>query len=289
MVDLSIIVLSYNTCDLTKRCVESLIDSLELSHTVTYQIIVVDNASSDGSQEMIKRLPVEGIFLKKNIGYGKANNVALQEVKGKYTLYLNSDVMHENVNYADILAYMGKHKSIGAMTVKVMLDSQRIDPASHRGFPTVWRSFTYFAKLERAFGGIPVLNRLFGGYHATYEDLNQTHQIEAISGAFFLARTHVLHKLGGFDNDFFMYGEDLDLAYRIKELGYKIIYSPKYQVLHLKYQSGIKTENPTIRTEIKRHFYQSMWIFYEKHYIKKYPSFITKIVYATIKNRMQHV
>lgn len=289
MVDLSIIVLSYNTRDLTKRCVQSLIDSLELSQSVSYQIIVVDNASSDGSQEMIQELPVEAILLKKNIGYGKANNVALKEAKGKYTLYLNSDVIHENVNYAELLEYMGKHKSIGALTVKVMLDSNRIDPASHRGFPTVWRSFAYFAKLEKAFGNVPLLNRLFGGYHATYEDLNEIHQVEAISGAFFLARTHVLQKLNGFDDDFFMYGEDLDLAYRIKEMGYKIMYYPKYQVLHLKYQSGIKTENPVIRSEIKRHFYQSMWIFYEKHYTKKYPAFITKMVYAAIKSKMKQV
>lgn len=289
MVDLSIIVLSYNTRDLTKRCIDSLIDSLELSQPLTYQIIVVDNDSSDGSQEMIKSLPVESILLNKNIGYGKANNVALTEAKGKYILYLNSDVIHENVNYSEILSYMNKHKSIGALTVKVMLDSKRIDPASHRGFPTVWRSFTYFTNLEKLFGTVPLLNRLFGGYHATYEDLNEIHQIEAITGAFFLGRTHLLKKLEGFDEDFFMYGEDLDLAYRIKELGYKIMYYPRYHVLHLKYQSGIKTDNHVIRSEIKRHFYQSMWIFYEKHYIKKYPSFITKIVYTAIKSKMKQV
>ena len=285
MRDLSIIILSYNTKDITRRTIDSLLETLKKTK-LSYEVIVVDNNSTDGSQDMLLTYPrqiIRLLFLHKNVGFGKGNNKALALAKGKYILYLNSDVIHENVNYDTLISYMDTHTDIGALTVKVVLTNGQIDPASHRGFPTIWRSFTYYAKLEKLFGKVTGVNKLFGGYHLTYLDVQKTHEVEAITGAYFLTRKSLMEQLKGFDEDFFMYGEDLDLAYRVKEAGYKVLYYPRYTVTHLKYQSGIKTENTTIRKEIKRHFYQSMMIFYKKHYEKDNNPLVNKVVYSIIR------
>lgn len=283
MPDLSIIILSYNTKEITKQCLDTLIHNLKLTNTVSTEIIVVDNNSTDGSKELLQSYPVKKLFLSKNVGFGKANNRALKEARGRYTLFLNSDVLHSNVNYDELIPYLDKQKKqIGAATVFVQLSPNTIDPASHRGFPTIWRSFCYFSKLEQTTAHIPFLNAIFGGYHLSHLPLDQEHEVEAISGAYFLAQTALLKKLGGFDEDFFMYGEDLDLCYRINELGYQIQFIPKYCVQHLKYQSGMKNANTIVRTEIKRHFYHSMKIFYQKHYDKQNISLVNAIVYRII-------
>lgn len=283
MADLSVIILSHNTKEITRQCLESLFNATAQSPPAV-EIIVADNASEDGSQEMIRSFPVKTIFLEKNIGFGAANNRALAAASGRYTLFLNSDVLHENVNYRDLIAYMDAHPDIGAATVKVLLkDKKSIDPAAHRGFPTLWRSFAYFSGLERVFGSFPLLNRFFGGYHLLHLDLNTEHDIESPTGAYFLARTDLLRQLGGFDEQFFMYGEDLDLAYRIKQLGCRIVWYPKYSVVHLKYSSGIKSNNLAVKRRIRRCFYDSMLMFYMKHYAKHNSRLVNGVVSAIIK------
>lgn len=284
--DLSVIIASFNTKDITLKCIQLLRVALQKSK-LDYEIIVVDNASQDGSKEMLTKLKKDDMLLvlnRENTGYGKANNQGLAISQGEYVLYLNSDVYVDNrINFNDLIAYMRKDGQIGALTVQVDLSSGSIDPASHRGFPTLWRSFSYFAGLEKLFKNVPFLNKLFGGYHLVYLDKQQTHEIDCPTGAFFLAPQGLLKKLKGFDEDFFMYGEDIDLSFRIKELGYKVIYHPIYRVLHDKYQSGIKKKNdPVWQKKVRGFFYGAIAIFYEKHYAKLYPSFVNWIVYALI-------
>ncbi len=292
MVDISVIIPSCNTKEITQKCILLLEKTLQ-KNGVTYEIIVIDNASSDGSVNMLKTLKNENIRIicnTENVGYGKANNQGLHMSTGKYILYLNSDAMVEGLDFKQIFSYMKDHSNVGGMTVKVNLPNGSIDPASHRGFPTLWRSFCYFAGLEKITSSIPILNRLFGGYHLTYLNLNTVHEIDAPTGAFFLVRKDILDKLKGFDEDFFMYGEDLDLCFRIKELGYKIIYDPRQSVLHMKYQSGIKNKNSEqIRKKIRGFFYESMKIFYRKHYEKLYPQCINKAVYFLIDQKKKKV
>ncbi len=283
MVDLSIIVLSFNTKELTQQCLQSLQDALSRMKQYKAEVIVVDNNSSDGSQDMITSLPVTTVLLNENLGFGKANNVAIKKAKGKYVLFLNSDVMQQKIDYDELLTYMEEHENVGILTVRINLESGNIDPASHRGFPTVWRAVSYYSKLEKILGKVPGLNKLFGGYHLTYLPLNTIHEIESPSGAFFLTRKDVLDKVKGFDEDFFMYGEDLDLAYRIKELGYNVIYYPKATVLHLKYRSGIKTGNKAVKKRISKHFYISMEIFYNKHYAAHH-SLVTNFIVRKLIN-----
>ena len=285
--DLSVIIVSYNTKDLTLQCITKLRKTLSRSMILS-EIIVVDNNSHDGSVESLKKLSdgkdIKTLFNTENTGFGKPNNQGLALCEGRYVLYLNSDVFVPEEPFLDaLIKQMDDHPLQGVLTVKVNLSSGTIDPASHRGFPTVWRSFCYYSGLERLTTKIPLLNRVFGGYHLTYLPLTEKHEIDTPTGAFFLARKDILDTLNGFDEDFFMYGEDIDLSFRIKRLGYTIVYDPTYTVLHLKNQSGIKRKNSIdVQKRTRNYFYDSMAIFYKKYYEKNYPRWISTLVYISI-------
>lgn len=289
MIKLSVIILSYNTRDITKGSLESLFKAVNDSQPFPVETIVVDNGSTDGSVEMIKRFrQVKAIFNKKNLGYPRGNNQGLKSASGQYILFLNSDVIFGQVDLKKVVSYLDQNKNIGVLTVKVVLPNGKVDPASHRGFPTLWRSSSYFLKLEKLFGRIPLLNRLFGGYHLTYLDLKKVHEIDSPSGAFYLCRTEIMKKLKGFDEDYFMYGEDLDLSYRIKKLGYQVVYYPFFQVTHLKYASGLRKDGGE-RRRTKKYFYEAMKIFYKKHYQNKYPDIINRLVYFIIDLKTKYL
>ncbi|PIQ73325.1 glycosyl transferase family 2 [Candidatus Roizmanbacteria bacterium CG11_big_fil_rev_8_21_14_0_20_36_8] len=288
MPKLSIIILSFNTKEITRKCLDALISSLKKSSFLS-QIIVVDNASTDGSTDMIKEfkknntlenVQISSIFNLQNEGYPKGNNRGIHNATGEYILFLNSDAIINKINWKKIFNYFDKHKKVGALTVRLELPSGQIDLASHRGFPTVWNSFCYFAKLEELANLFPFLKRFFGGYHLTHKDLRTIHGIDSPSGAFLLSPKKVINELVGFDETYFMYGEDLDLSYRMKELGYKIIYDPCHTVTHLKYQSS--THNRDIKRKTKEYYYNAMRIFYKKHYDDENNWFINQLVYFFI-------
>lgn len=280
--DLSVIIVTYNTSELTQKCLKNLLSVLNIHKDLTFEVIVVDNASTDDTLDMLKKHPVKTIISAENLGFGAGNNIGLQAAQGKYILYLNTDVMVEDVNFRELIDFMETRSDIGVLTVKVNLPSGEIDPASHRGFPTLWRSFTYFTKLEFILGRFLPFRRLLGGYHLLHKNFNETHEIDSPTGAFYLTRREIVEKLRGFDEDYFMYGEDLDLSYRIKKLGFKVMYYPTYSVVHLKHQSGLKTKKSKTRSHIRQHFYESMKIFYRKHYARKKPELVNSIVYSII-------
>lgn len=305
MLDLSVLIVSYNTKNTTKKCIETLIRTLEQTEHTQAEIIIIDNGSTDGSVKEIENLKVkmkiampaarlpdrqgrqENCKLKiyqldQNIGFGRGNNYGLQHAQGKYILFLNSDVLIEQVNFDDLLYYMNKNPQVGALTVQVRLPNGDLDAASHRGYPTVWRSFTYFSRLEKWLGALPLFSRLFGGYHLTHLDRNTIHEIEAISGAFFLTRKTILDRTGGFDPRFFMYGEDIDLCCQILSMGYKIMYYPLFTAVHLKYQSGIKKKTGTTASKTQAYFYDAMRLFYDKHMAEKNGSALNYLVYFFI-------
>jgi len=294
MIKLSIIIVSHNTAHLTEKCLEFLYKNLK-NYNFKYKIIVVDNASTDNTLDKLENLKDKNhlnlliIRNKKNLGYGKANNQGLKKTQSQYTLFLNSDALIKEVDFEYLFKYLDKRPKIGALTVKVILPNGKIDWASHRGFPTLWRSFCYFTGLENLFSNIPYLNKLFGGYHLRHLNLKEIHEIDSPSGAFFLTRTNLMKDLNGFDERFFMYGEDLDLSWRIKEAGYKIIYYPLFTVVHHKYQSGLKGEDVEKRKKIEKHFYQAMKIFYQKHYQEKYPLLINSLVYKIIDYKIKSI
>jgi hypothetical protein len=286
MKDLSIIIVNYKTPQITKNCLLYLKKNLK-KYPLNVEVLVVDNGSEDKSVEVLKKIESQWnkmkLFVsKKNLGFGKGNNLALKKAQGRYILFLNSDVYVEDVDFLDLINLMDFDTRIGALTIKLILPNGEIDPASHRGFPTLFRSFTYFSGLEKLFYHFPFLNKIFGGYHLSHLNLNTVHEVEAISGAFFLTRKEIMDKIGGFDEDYFAYGEDIEMAWQIKKLGYKIFYYPLWQALHLKSMSGLKKDDQVIRKKTSFYFYDSMKIFYKKHYAQKYPSFINFLVYKAI-------
>ncbi len=284
---LSIIILSYNTRKITLQCLKSIYASIGKKNNKDVEVIVIDNASTDGSVaalRLFKKTKSNFILVenKKNVGFPRGNNQGVNLAKGEYLLFLNSDVIMKKVDFDELLAYLDAHQNIGVLTVKVLLPSGKIDPASHRGFPNLWNSICYFSRLEKIFSRIPVFNRLFCGYHLSYLDLKTIHEIDSPSGAFYLTRRKIFDQVGGFDDRFFMYGEDLDLSFRIKKLGYKIVYYPLFRVTHIKYASGLGQDKKETKKLTKNYFYEAMKVFYRKHYEKKMPFIINRSVYFFI-------
>jgi GT2 family glycosyltransferase len=273
-IDISVIILNFNTRDLTSVCIERLQKSA--LGTYSMEIILCDNASSDGTVETVnKRFPdVISIENGKNLGFAAGNNPGIKRAKGRYILLLNSDTEVEPNAIAGMIAFMDSHAQAGAATCKLVLPNGAMDPACHRGFPTPWTSFTYLIKLEKLFPA----STLFGEYHQGYKNLSTVHEVDCISGAFFLVRKEVIEKVGLLDEDFFMYAEDIDWAYRIKKAGWQVWFNPRVSVLHKKKQSGRAHSEKSRRVTTEIYFHTYNWLFYKKHYAKKYGPFMSFII-----------
>lgn len=280
-VDLSIIILSYNTAALLRGCLTSVFSSQTPDDA--WEIIVVDNASTDGSTDMVeKEFPgVRLVRNKKNIGFSAGNNVGIRQACGDYVLLLNSDTEVGPGTMQAMLSFLQSRPDAGAATCRLVLPDASLDPACHRGFPTPWAALTYFLGLEKMFPRFP----LFAQYHQRYKDISAVHEIDSPSGAFFLVRKTVIDTVGLLDEDFFMYGEDLDWAYRIKQSGWKIFYNPAVSALHRKKQSGRAHADSTIRKQTRRYFYETMKLFYKKHYAKRYGFVLSALVLFGIRLR----
>jgi hypothetical protein len=253
-------------------------------------VIVSDNGSTDGTiSSVTEQFPfVKLLDNRENIGFAAGNNRALRLARGKYILLLNSDTLVLSKTLPEMLSFMDSRPNAGAATARVELPDGSLDLACHRGFPSPWNALCYFLGLEKIFPEV----RIFSGYHQTYRDFNKPHEVDAISGAFFLVRRQVLEKVGFLDERFFMYAEDLDWCLRIKQAGFKIYYNPHAKIIHFKKQSGRKKtaagqedrqETRTIRVRSTGHFYSTMRLFYDKHYKDKYPSFLRHLIMAAIR------
>lgn len=274
--DLSIIIVNYNTKDLLYQTIKSVIDNTK---DITYEIFVTDNASVDGSVQMIKETfkDVNLIESKENLGFPKGNNVAIKEAKGRYILLLNSDTKIVKACLQNSIKYMDEHKEIGALGCKVSLPSGKLDHACKRGFPTPEASLYYLLKLNKIFKNV----NKFGKYTMSYVKDDEVSEVDAIMGAFMLIPKEVIDKVGVLDETFFMYGEDIDWCFRIKEAGYKILYYPVEEIIHFKGSSSKKK-----RAMTTYEFHRAMIIFYNKHYRKKYNFIVTLIVYLGVVLRM---
>ncbi len=272
-VDLEIIILTYNSEFWLKKTLTTLSEHY-LSHTKrSVQVTVVDNASTDETQRLLaSTFPwVHSILNTENNGFAAGNNLALSQTKAKYVMLLNSDVECTEASQFDILlTFLDEHEAVACITPKLVFSSGAIDPACHRGEPTLWASLTYYLGLEQVFKK----NKVFSQYHLWYKNLDTIHTIDACSGAAMIIRNSVLKKVGLLDERFFMYAEDLDLCKRIRDAGYLITYHPQVTAIHHKYKSGIKGSSKKIALITRRHFYDTMLQYYDKHYADKYPSFV---------------
>ncbi len=271
--DLSIVIVNFNTRELLRARL----------HALSGRIIVVDNASTDGSQEMVKKeFPnIDLVRNQRNVGFAKANNQGIQRAKSTYVLLLNTDCEASPQAIRDAVNHLEYHPDVGAVTCRLVLEDGITDPACHRGFPTPWASLTYFIGLEKLFP----TSRVFGQYHQGYKPMGETHDVDCISGAFFLVRREVINKVGLLDEAFFMYGEDIDWCYRIRKAGWKIRFYPHVVIIHKKHQSGLAHADSQLRFNTQKHFYDAMKLFYNKHYRYRYNPIVSAFVLLGIKLR----
>jgi len=282
VIDLSVVILNFNTRDLTRTCLLTVLGSKMGQYRM--EVIVCDNGSTDGSIEMIERDFPQVTFIKngKNIGFAAGNNPGIRRAKGRYVLLLNTDTEVPEQTLVRMIEFMDTHKEAGAATCKILLPDGSMDPACHRGFPTPWVAFTYVTKLEKLFPK----TRLFGEYHQGYKDISKVHEVDCIVGAFFMVRRETIEDVGLLDEDYFMYGEDIDWAYRIRKNGWKILFNPSVTILHKKKQSGRANSRKDSRVATEVYFHQYNWLFYTKNYAKKYGPLLTFLVNSFYTTRI---
>jgi GT2 family glycosyltransferase len=245
------------------------------SKKVDTEVFVVDNNSVDGSVSMIKNeFPkVQLIENKDNVGFSKANNQAISKAKGEYLLLLNPDTVVEEDTFSKVVEFMDQKPDAGGLGVKMIDGNGRFLPESKRGLPTPMVAFYKIAGLSTLFPN----SKRFGRYHLKYLDKEKIHDVDVLSGAFMLLRKSVINEIGGLDETFFMYGEDIDLSYRITLAGYKNYYFPETTIIHYK---GESTKKDSINYVVV--FYNAMIIFAKKHFAKKYASFFSLMIKMAI-------
>ena len=252
---LSVVIVNYNVKYFLEQC---LLSVMKATANIESEIYVVDNCSPDGSTNYLTPKFPEVNFLEnaENAGFAKANNQAIRLCKGEYILLLNPDtVIGEHVP-ENVCRFMDSHPNAGGVGVKMINGEGVFLPESKRGFPSPWTSFCKIFGIARLFPK----SKIFGKYHLRYLDENQIHEIDVMAGAFMMLRKETLDKCGLLDENFFMYGEDIDLSYRITLSGYKNYYLPE-TIIHYKGESTQKNEIKYVKI-----FYQAMLIFFRKHY-----------------------
>jgi len=283
---LSIVIVSYNVKELLDQCLKSIKKSAK---NIDHEIFVVDNNSHDGSPELVgaSYKNVKLIANSQNLGFSKANNLALKLAKGEYALILNPDTEVLPDTLPKMVGYMDSASTNIAMaTCKIELPSGGLDRDARRSFPTPARALFHFSGLSKIFKG----SKIFDSYYMGHVSPKTETELDACVGAFMLLRGNVLGEVGYFDEDYFFYGEDLDLCFKIKEKGYKIMYTPITKIIHHKgASSGIKKHSEEIskatKESKKRAIVEStraMELFYKKHYISKYPKLVTMSVIFAI-------
>ncbi|WP_145410975.1 glycosyltransferase family 2 protein [Paenibacillus xylanexedens] len=270
--DVSIIIVNYNTRELTLDCLASVYESLT---SFQYEIIVVDNASHDGSVEAIRRgyPAVKLIANRDNTGFAVANNQGMDIAEGRYILLLNSDTVVQRNTLEIMVGFMDRHPEMGASGCKVILPDGSLDKACKRGFPTPSASFYYAFGISRLFPDQPKYNQ----YQLGHLSPDDEYPVDCLVGAFMLVRRETIDQVGGLDETFFMYGEDIDWCYRIKEAGWGIYYYPRTYIVH--YKGGSARRKPL---KITYEFHRAMWVFHRKHYARKYSMFMNASVWLGI-------
>ena len=252
---LSVIILNYNVRYFLEQCVLSVQNALE---TIEGEIIVIDNNSQDDSCEMMKqRFPnVKLIQNNENLGFPKGNNIGVAQAQGEYICILNPDTVVAEDTFTKVLAFAQKQSDLGILGCKLIDGTGNFLPESKRGVPTPWVAFTKITGLYKLFPN----SETFGKYYAQHINENQTGKVDILVGAFMLMKRDLYHKLGGFDEDCFMYSDDIDLSYRVLKEGKSNYYFHETTVIHYKGESTIKDE-----TYLKR-FQEAMNFFYKKHF-----------------------
>ena len=252
---LSIIIVNYNVKYYLEQCLEAV---RRAAQGLQVEVFVVDNLSTDGSIDYLRGRFPEVTFVenRENVGFSRANNQAIRMSRGKYVLLLNPDTIVAEDTLARFVAFMEAHPEAGGAGAYMLNVDGSFAPESRRGLPTPFVAMCKMTGLAALFPK----SRLLGRYYMRYLDENEVNEIEVISGAYMMLRREALDKVGLLDEDFFMYGEDIDLSYRILQGGYKNYFLPA-RMLHYKGESTVKSSYRYVYT-----FYQAMRLFFRKHY-----------------------
>jgi O-antigen biosynthesis protein len=255
-VTLSVIIVNYNVREFLHHALVSL---RKASEGIRTECIVVDNASDDDSVEMLRRRfpSVRVIANKTNVGFARANNQAIRIARGEFLLLINPDTVVQEDTLRTLLAFMKTHPETGLAGCRVLNPDGTLQLACRRSIPTPWVAFTKISGLSTLFPR----TRLFGRYNLTYLPEHETYAVDAVSGSFMLARRSVVGEVGGLDEQFFMYGEDLDWCYRITKAGWTISYVHTTSIIHYKGESTRRSSVDEIRM-----FYTAMHLFVRKHF-----------------------
>ena len=259
-IDLSVVIPSYNTCDLIEQAIRTVV---EASSGLEVEIIVVDNASQDGSVEMIKRKfpEVQLIQNERNLGFAAANNLAFARSQSRYVLLLNSDTIVRPDTLHCLVNFLDSHPEAAAAGCKILNPDGTLQLESRRSFPTPMAAFYKLSGLSRLFSK----SRRFGRYNLTFLDEGDVSEVDALSGSCMMVRRDVIEEVGPLDEDYFMYGEDIDWCYRMQQAGWKIYYVPETEIIHFRGESGKKVE---MRVQYRKN--EAMAIFVQKHMKKRY-------------------
>ncbi|MCF0199686.1 MAG: glycosyltransferase family 2 protein [Bacteroidaceae bacterium] len=256
---LSVVIVSYKVQYYLWQCLRSVFRAAE---GLDVEVWVVDNNSQDGSLEYLQQYypSVHYIQNDENVGFSRANNQALRQATGEYVLLLNPDTVLTERTFTDCLSFLDSHPDVGAVGVKMHNPYGRFALESRRGLPTPWVSFCKMCGLTALFPK----SRRFGRYYMRYLPTDEPCEIEVISGAFNMIRRNALNEIGLLDERFFMYGEDIDLSYRMLMAGWKNYFLPT-PIIHYKGESTQKSSFRYVHI-----FYEAMLLFFDKHFSQRY-------------------
>ncbi len=254
--DISVIIVNYNVRDFLRNALVSIFKALE---GMKSEVFVVDNASDDGSSEMVRQsFPhVTLIENSSNVGFAKANNQALARAQGKYFLLINPDTIVQEGTFRTLIKFFEENPDVGMAGCKILNPDGTLQLACRRSFPTPWVALTKVLGFASLFPS----SRLFAKYNLTYLNPDENYEVDAISGSFMMVRGEVYARIGGLDETFFMYGEDLDWCYRVQQSGWKVFYVSATQIIHYKGESTRRSDIDELRL-----FYQAMRLFVRKHH-----------------------
>jgi O-antigen biosynthesis protein len=253
---LSVIIVNYNVRQFLENALASIVRALE---GIEGEVIVVDNASDDGSVEMVReKYPAVRVLANsENIGFARANNLAFKEARGEWLLLINPDTVVQEDTLRVMLEFFRSHPETGLAGCKILNPDGSFQLPCRRSFPTPWVAFTKIIGLSAMFPK----SRVFGRYNLTYLDPDASYEVDAVSGSFMMVSRTAFEKVGGLDESFFMYGEDLDWCYRIRQAGFSIYYVHETQIVHFKGESTRRSNVNEVQV-----FYGAMVLFVEKHF-----------------------
>lgn len=271
-VDISVVIVNYKV----REYIANLLNSIQKAkHDLELEIFVVDNNSEDGSVEFLKtRFPdVRYIENDVNLGFGKANNQAIKLASGTYTLLINPDTLVSEDTLTVMKEHMDSEPHCGAAGCRILNPDGTFAPESRRSVPTIWSSLTRISGLNTLLPD----SKTFGQYYLSWMKEDEKTRVPVLSGSFMFWRTEVLKDLGGFDERFFMYGEDIDLCYRIQDTDHHITYVPDTSIIHYKGESSKKGDLRYVRI-----FNKALYQFFDKHYSTKYSLFFKTFIFGAI-------